>query len=426
MRQHPSAHFLCREAYRLLSRLHSSPELAPGHPAFGLTAFCLRSLLDDLGERVDLALAVGERRGAAAGPPFHADLSTLPASDGALETRYLQLCCPLLEHARHLFAGGRRTSPRRSDKGIRVMRPSATAASTQSLGDTAVGAALAAGGSVGADEGGGGGRAAAPAAGELEAAAAEKQAVKLKLQRAFLEQYSTEDNKVGRVGCLISGWRLQGEHGGVSLSIEAGRHPILSRCSSHTQPCPPSQVKLKEVVDYVADVLAVNAAAEVAEIALGPALAPLVRQLDEAAAAYVASAPEHVDVAQDAAMPDLAMAAAGAKRVFEAIVVQGEGQAASEAHKVAHERAMAAIKANAVHAVLALTPASLGDAVRGTAAGIIAEVAGAACERQLAGAVPRAVKQRVGEEVERVVREVKRSIKGLRGGASVPINRTNV
>ena len=95
--------------------------------------------------------------------------------DGLLDSRFLHLCCPTLDHARQLFSatsggGGQRPEQARRVKKIRPTAPSGAAAARAAL--------------------------AAPLAapGQPDGAAT---LLKLQLQRAFWEQSSTDEHKVG-------------------------------------------------------------------------------------------------------------------------------------------------------------------------------------------------------------------------------------
>lgn len=116
-------------------------------------------------------------------------LGGLSGADGLLDSRFLHLCCPTLDHARQLFSsssfyggghGGRGLGEQvRRVKKIRPTAPSGTAAARAVLA------------------------AAAPplaATGSLAQAEAARNLLRLQLQRAFLDQYSTDEHKVG-------GWR---------------------------------------------------------------------------------------------------------------------------------------------------------------------------------------------------------------------------
>lgn len=125
-----------------LARLHGAPDLRPQRAGFSLAAFCLRSVLDDFAERMGPDLMPsrtlvdggdGEADGggeAAAGCPA---LASLAAADGLLDSRFLHLCCPALDHARQLFSagsaagGGGAGGPQQQEQARRVkkIRPTA-------------------------------------------------------------------------------------------------------------------------------------------------------------------------------------------------------------------------------------------------------------------------------------------------------------
>ena len=204
-----------RRLLRHLAALHGAPELRPAQQQFSLAAFCLRAVLDDFSERMgpDLmptctlgsssssegsggeataATAAAASAAAAAGPTSSSGagggkesssgsvaLAGLTALDGLLDSRFLHLCCPTLDHARQLFsaasssgsaAGGQRAEQARRVKKIRPTAPSGTAAARAALGAAP---------SLAAPQPDGG-----------------RDLLKLQLQRAFLEQYSTDEHKV--------------------------------------------------------------------------------------------------------------------------------------------------------------------------------------------------------------------------------------
>ena len=83
-----------------------------------------------------------------------------------------------------------------------------------------------------------------------------------------------------------------------------------------------------------------------------------------------------------------------------------EAQAAGEA----------AIRVNAVRAMVALSAPGLGDAVVGTAAAIVAEVAAAGCARALLAGVPSAVRQAVTRHVEALLAALRKARRPPREG----------
>ncbi|KAK9901211.1 hypothetical protein WJX75_000422 [Coccomyxa subellipsoidea] len=178
----PPAHTPAPLSPRLLaqlSQLRAAAALKPSHEAFGPAALCLRCLLDELLERL--------------GPPRPADSSPKPdllelvpgdalesslAIENELDARFLLLCTPQLEQARHaLQAGPAAAAPRVSapmSKGLRKITPTAPFRPTAA--------------------------AAAPSPDvHLEMAAAIARAadtVQRQLQSAFLGMYSNPESKV--------------------------------------------------------------------------------------------------------------------------------------------------------------------------------------------------------------------------------------
>jgi hypothetical protein len=113
----------------------------------------------------------------------------------------------------------------------------------------------------------------APAASALPAEGG-RNLLKLQLQRAFLEQYSSDEHKVPQPYCswdcplvFLS-----------SLQRRCFFRPTLllcpcPACAAPVHPCLPAclQVKLKDVADYVSDILAYTAASSAADALLAPA-----------------------------------------------------------------------------------------------------------------------------------------------------------
>lgn len=166
-----------------LAALHGSAELQPQQAHFSLAAFCLRSVLDDFAERVGPDImptapgSSGSSSSSAGGATCPA-LSSLAAVDGLLDSRFLHLCCPTLEHSRQLFAasggGGGGLQQQQQARRVKKIRP--TAPSGAAAARTALQGGVAA---------------------ALQQDAS-RDLLRLQLQRAFLEQYSTDEHKVGR------------------------------------------------------------------------------------------------------------------------------------------------------------------------------------------------------------------------------------
>lgn len=174
-----------------LAELHTSPLLTPWHEHFGLAALCLRSMLDEFASRMgpDLMAASSAsssavRRAGAGGLP--ASLTKLAVSDGMLDGRYCQLCCPMLEHARQLFqegpssgagpaasggGGAGASHQQRGTRQVKTIRPNCSLVPRS--------AALHFPGPL-----------------LLGSAGQRQDPLKSKLQRSFLEQYSTSSQQV--------------------------------------------------------------------------------------------------------------------------------------------------------------------------------------------------------------------------------------
>ena len=130
----------CRRLLGCLARLRAASELQPAAPQFSLAAFSVRCVLDDFAEHVgpDLlppaptppALANGSAGSDAAGAPTFPALATLAAADVQVDSRFLHLCCPMLEHARALFGTGGGLQPPMAARRVKKIRPTAPAGST--------------------------------------------------------------------------------------------------------------------------------------------------------------------------------------------------------------------------------------------------------------------------------------------------------
>jgi hypothetical protein len=381
-----------RRLLRRLAALHGAPELRPAQQQFSLAAFCLRSVLDDFAERMgpDLmptftlgssysegrdgegasaagagaltsssgasdsssaaAAAVAAEGCSAAGSSggggsSSGALAGLAAVDGLLDSRFLNLCCPTLDHARQLFsasggsstAGGQRAEQARLVKKIRPTAPSGTAAAR---------AALAAAPSMAAAQPDGG-----------------RDLLKLQLQRAFLEQYSTDEHKV----------------------------------------------KLRDVVDYVSDILAYNSATSAAGALLPAAGDAIAEQLKEAAAAAQGEG-HHEQQGQQAQQQQAQQAQQAQQGVdpstrlyLEAVTEQLIAKHTTEVLQQAREAAEQQIRSGAVQAMAALSSPELGPAVIGTAAAVVAELAAAAAEQRLRAHVPSAVRRAATDQLQQVL-----------------------
>eukprot|EP00887_Chlorella_sp_A99_P005741 scaffold1.g5741.t1 len=404
-----------QRALAQLAGLHASLALTPQHEGFDLAALCLRSLLDDFLERVGPDLVAHSCRafggGAgpgggggpvrAGGPPPPVPLAGgLAAADGLLDSRYLQLCCPTLEHAHQLFratraaassaasgGGGGQPGGQQQLRRVKKIRPTAPSGSLA--------------------------RAALQVPASLQSAAAGgSDVIKLKLQRAFLEQYSTDAHKArGRRGggaAAAAGPRRPARGRARPAPLAGAALPrsiTLDRLLVPLPPRPPSgsflQVKLKEVVDYVADVVACNAAAWAA--------GQLVPRELEASGARLSEAAEQLVAALAAGGGG--GGGTGPAQGIESAVRQYLGSlgeqliAAACAAALGEGQALAGrqLEQNAVRAMLALVPPGLGDAVVGTAAAIAAEVGAAACARHLLAQVPHGLRQGVQQQVDAAI-----------------------
>jgi hypothetical protein len=174
----------CRSLLSRLAALHGAPELQPQAPSFSVAAFCMRSVLDDFSDRMgpDLMPAATPSSHSGSSDATCPALSSLAALDGLLDSRFLHLCCPTLEHSRQLFAGssGVNGLPLRQPQSRRVkkIRPTAPSGASAARMAAVQGSTAASGGALGQQD-------------------AARDVVRLQLQRAFLEQYSTNEHQVG-------------------------------------------------------------------------------------------------------------------------------------------------------------------------------------------------------------------------------------
>jgi hypothetical protein len=167
---------------RRIAALHAAPQLQPASASFGPAAFCLRAVLDEFAERMGpelLGPSLGiDLNGGTDGGTACPALSSLATVDGLLDTRFLHLCCPVLEHGRQLLAG--RSS---SSAGVQHAQAAQRARRPKKIRPTAPRGTLHAAAAAAS--------AAAPAGRD-----GERDLLRLQLQRAFLEQYSTDEHKV--------------------------------------------------------------------------------------------------------------------------------------------------------------------------------------------------------------------------------------
>lgn len=154
------------------------------------------------------------------------------------------------------------------------------------------------------------------------------------------------------------------------------------------------QVKLKELVDYVADVTACNTAAWAATQLVPPELERSGAALAEAAEALVALVANEQGAGGAGGVDSMVrqyLSNLGEQQIADATAsVLSRGQAMAE------ER----LRESAVRALVALTPLEHGEAVVGTAAAIAAEVAAMACAQRLLAQVPSAIRQGVKRQID--------------------------
>ncbi|EFN50777.1 expressed protein [Chlorella variabilis] len=342
-----------------LAALHGSAELQPQQAHFSLAAFCLRSVLDDFAERVGPDImptapgSSGSSSSSAGGATCPA-LSSLAAVDGLLDSRFLHLCCPTLEHSRQLFAasggGGGGLQQQQQARRVKKIRP--TAPSGAAAARTALQGGVAA---------------------ALQQDAS-RDLLRLQLQRAFLEQYSTDEHKV----------------------------------------------KLRDVVDYVSDILAYNAASSAASAQLLPAGDAIAAQLKEAAAAVAAESQQQHQQAretggEEAAAPS--MLHPSVRLYLEALAEQLIAAHTTNVLQAAQADAEERIRATAVQAMAALTAPELGAAVIGTAASVVAEAAASAVQQRLRSQVPSAVRRTATEQLQYLLAAAARESKTPRQSA---------
>jgi len=360
-----------------LGDLKCAAELSPGGHGFGPAALCLRSLLDDFSATVlPLNPPNSERNARSAETVFG---NALTSSDQLIDLRYVDLCCPVLAHARRLFAreGGVivRSEPRR-------ILPTAPLATTAAVGppllqskssETEEASLLVSPSSSPGTIGDKNGAIRNQQQQKLTAVAVTGppssvllptkksptfsssttgdrttttiprttiDPVKLRLQQTFLQQYSQEDKLV----------------------------------------------KLKDVVDYCSDVIGCNAAtATVAN------LAP--EAVKTASNDVVALVTEYAESNSITAAPSIEQQQIELEQFSNAVAEKATAATIKQVLNAAFGAAQEPIKVASLRAVLGLVSPELGDAVIATAAAMVAETAEEACNGRLPALVRKAIRQ---------------------------------
>lgn len=330
------------EVMTLIVSLKSSLLLNPAGATFGPTAYCLRGLLESFCEKYPghTFKSLVKR------PPSdttvdallkyitdHAEAlsNSLASADGGLCTHYSALCVPSLDLAVKVFQPGRRweSYPDHMPDGGqgRKIRPTRGAS--------------------------------AEIQNKMHEAREEQSpddVLKVKMQRSFLDQYSSSD----------------------------------------------SPVKLRDIVDYLTDVLAANAVDEVLKTVMVPAV--------ERANGTLTSAAERV--AEDLRVPTLNTVDMGVLRqVLDSIAEKEILETTQNVLGQAPESAIEKISKRSSKAVVAMTPSYLGEAVLGTAAAIVAEGAICAYNKRLVSKVTSAVRIAITSHVPTALAAGKRKSK---------------
>lgn len=172
------------------------------------------------------------------------------------------------------------------------------------------------------------------------------------------------------------------------------------------------QVKLKDLVGYVADVIAHNAVTWAVGQVVGPRLDVSAAQLSEKADSLAAGlVPAGAPAAPSMAAPTLAPSTDQWVHQWQLEKLAGDliARATVEAQQQGRQMAERQLQENAVRAMVALAPAELGEAVIGTAAAIAAEAAAAQCLERLDQQVQNAVWQGVNRQVTAALARVARA-----------------
>ncbi|KAK9820041.1 hypothetical protein WJX72_005403 [[Myrmecia] bisecta] len=337
----------CRAPYyqsvllRLLA-LHRAPLLRPQHARFGLAAFCMRSILDDFWEHLGGEAVLTARNACSLGPEGVAEDELRVLEGINLDARYMQQCCPALEACRAALlssqaeaepaarAGDKATAVgAKRPRGMRKITPSMPASAAPQVAMQI------------------------PAA-VTDAVGAGQDGLKLRLQRAFLEQYSTDEYKV----------------------------------------------RLKDLVDYIADIVAFNAATAASDSAIPLATQAAARKLAQAAAEQLSAFRHHTASLAAAEVrlfdggeggsraPAVSLTAEQLRARLASLAERLIAEASTQALAASHPAAVRQIETNAARALAALALPSWGEAVVGTAAAIVAEVATSTCTQRLLKQVP--------------------------------------
>ena len=348
-----NSHYYQR-ALRHMAELRARLELSPSHPRFGLAALCFRSLLDETASILDIPPATSTVSWADQPRGSLID-AVLQKADSWVDVRFVELCCPSLLLMSRVFTastsrrvrGSTKDVPENAKDGLLLARrTSSTNSSTPrtvrpilAMKDTkATVSSLST---------------------QRSDAESPRRRNKARLQRTFLEQYSSR----------------------------------------------PNHVKLKEVVEFTADVIGHNASTSI--------VAKLVPQaVDDAASKVESNLLSWVSRREDdGVQTSHSMIDKDSIELYAAQCFRKEKDSAiNYVIDRAYPEARYYIPAQAVQAMKALTTTDLEDVIIETAAAIVAEVATASFEKRIVGMVAEAVESSLHQRVKKLTVDINRRI----------------
>ena len=361
-----ASHAYYQHTFRQLGALRSSPQLLPSSPAFGPAGLCLRCLLDDFDAQHSGWLGLPTNN---SGTTYLLlSRQVLEAANDMIDARYFEVCCPSLVHCRRLFStfvaataammadhpylgttdasyNSTTTTPHghgnQRPYSIRRIQPTAPLSTSSTTKATPV---------VGVHPAPPQSIAITQAQNSLHP---HTDPIKVRLQQTFLQQYSDES----------------------------------------------SPVKLKDVVEYAADVIGCNTATDaVSTVATAIIKSAIDTVVANTLATHTTTVVEH--------SPEQVGA------YIDVLHVEAEKETASAMQRVierSREAAQEPIKIASARAVAGLLSPQLGKEVVATAAAVVAEAAAVACAGRLVGLAQKAV--RLDVVVQQATSRVKERLK---------------
>jgi hypothetical protein len=367
-----------------LGDLKCATELSPGGHGFGPAALCLRTLLDDFSATVLPLNPSHSHRNTCTAKTAHGTAvetvfgNALMSSDQLIDLRYIDLCCPVLAHARKLFAsdGGviLRSEPRR-------ILPTAPLATTTA----AVGPPLLQSKPLEIEQASFSGT-----FGDKNGAAALKQQQQQKLAPSpgMVAVTSSSSLLATKKSTPISS-SSTGNRTTTTISRTTSLDPVKLRLQQtflqqYSQE--DRLVKLKDVVDYCSDVIGCNAAT-VTVAKLAP------DAIKTASDDLVVLVTEYADSKSITEVSSIEQQQIELERFSNAAAEKATATTIQQVLNAAYEAAQEPITVASLRAVLGLVSSELGDAVIATAAALVAETAEEACNGRLPALVRKAIRQ---------------------------------